>query len=152
MADFNNLPEFKTVPPSKRQAPGRIKNVPVRLYIERHQEHKDAMDYIAAIQKKYPRQGSKAIVRAILKYQDEVVEKKSPKRPKNFKELNNGGSRTKAKQIALRLAIDRFIEHRKAYRILDTEQRRHGQINDFVTHALLHYQKNHPIGGKTRGR
>jgi hypothetical protein len=151
MADFNQLPEFKTVPPSKRHAPGRIKNVPIRLYIERHQEHRDAMDYVALIQKKYPRQGSKAIVRAILKYQDEVVEKKSPTRPAGFKELNNGGSKTKAKQIALRLAIDRFIEHRKAYRILDSEQRRHGQINDFVVHALLYYQKKHPLGGRKHG-
>lgn len=134
--------------------------MPIRLYIERYAEHRAAFEYLANLQKKFPSQGSKTIVRAILKYRDEVEEPlgrwekdKRSRKPsgsslalKKFKEL--GGSKTKAKQVSLRLAIDRWAEHRAAFRFLNDYQKKSGQANDLIIRSILYYKKSYPVGRK----
>lgn len=66
--------DFQPVPPRQRHTPGRVRHVSVRLYIDKFIEHRQAYEFIRDIQETSG-EGNKTIVRALLHYQDQVIDK-----------------------------------------------------------------------------
>lgn len=153
--------EFRPVPASRRQSPGRVKAVPLRLYVERFKEHEQVMKFIEEVQSISPGEGSKTIVRSLIYYQKNIIEplnklEKEKGEPLAVSEIprelrvavreftpleTSKKANTKVKQLSLRLSIDKWIEHRQAYSFLQNMQKMYGHGNRTIIKALLVYEK-----------
>ena len=148
-------PSFANVPSSRRQSPGRVKSVPLRFYISYYKEHKQALEFISKVQKLNPGSGTRTIVRALIAYKDQVImpaqkakRNKDGALPKEYRiaetefEKLPSASKNKAKQISLKLSIDKWIEHRNAYNFLQKMQQLHGEGNKTIIRSLIYYEEN----------
>lgn len=153
--DTLDEPSFSNVPSDRRQSPGRVKSVPLRFYTAYYKEHKQALEFISKAQKLNPGSGTRTIVRALLTYKDQIIgpaatakRNKDGSLPKEYRiaetefEKVPKASKNKAKQISLKLAIDKWVEHRNAYNFLQKMQQLHGEGNKTIVRSLIYYEEN----------
>jgi hypothetical protein len=145
--------DFRPVPLADRQVPGRVKNIPARLYIDKFIEHKEAYNFLQEIQELHG-EGTKTVVRALLYYRDAVINKLAEIEGSDSEEEEklilvsrldfkpNSAGEDRIKHVSVRLYIDKFIEHREAYAFISEIQTNQGEGIKTLVRALLYYRDN----------
>lgn len=145
--------DFRPIPLDERHTPGRVKNLPARLYIDKFEEHRQAYNFLQQMQELHG-EGVKTIVRSLLYYRDTVIE---PMAKSDTLDLNNesflrarldfhpvaSGERHtpgRVRHVSVRLYIDKYIEHREAFEFIRDIQQQSGDGNKTIVRALLHYR------------
>ena len=145
--------DFRPVPSAQRQG-ARIKSVPARLYIDKFLEHRQAYEFIQEMQDLHG-EGTKTVVRSLLHYRDSVIRPLEEKQAAgeettqpelliaqlDFRPVPQGQRKgSRIKHVAVRLYIDKYIEHRQAYTFVQEMQDIHGEGNKTIVRALIHYR------------
>ena len=152
--------DFRPVPPEERESPGRVMSAPARLYIDKWVEHREACRFLQQQQDLYG-DGSRLLVRALIHYRDNVIiplerwrEQQATKRgpaviPPEllvaqlaFRPVPPGARENpgRIKSVSARLYIDKYIEHREAYEMLQEQQALRGEGLKTLIRALLYYR------------
>lgn len=148
--------DFRPVPEKARHKPGRVKNLPARLYIDKFQEHRQAYEFLQRMQELHG-EGVKTIVRSLIYYRDTVIVPMEESEKKGSLDLTNEtflrarldfqpvpqASRHtpgRVRHVSVRLYIDKYIEHREAFEFIRDIQESSGEGNKTIVRALLHYQ------------
>jgi hypothetical protein len=146
--------DFRPVPVIEREQPGRVKSVPARLYIDKYIEHREAYNFIQEMQDLHG-EGTKTVVRALLHYRDTIIvglEEFDDDRRRLPEALLIGqldfrpvppaerATQPRIKNVAVRMYIDKYIEHRWAYEFVKEQQDLHGEGNKIIVRALVHYR------------
>lgn len=150
--------EFTPVPAGRRKAaPGRVRSVPARLYVDKFVEHREAFEFLQEVQSRHGQgAGVRTLVRALLHYRDSVIAPLEAAReqangnplqlPAELQQalleftpiVGKRGNRVKG--ISARLYIDKYVEHREAAEFVQRQQRVHRDGNNTIVRALLHYR------------
>jgi len=155
--------EFSELPKHSRGS-ARVKNLQVRFYIDKFVEHESAFHFLADSKQTYG-EGPKTLIRALLFYEEDVVQRleaeraggRQPNTELRLAMLDFTPQRkrrtSRVKGVSARLYIDQISEHRRAYKFLQAQQSLHGDGNKTVIRALNHYKKKviDPLHRQTRG-
>lgn len=140
--------DFRPVPTSKRKRPARIKNVGVRLYIDRFEEYRKAYQIIQREQELHG-MGTKTLVKALLHYRDTVAEPLEAGENGELEKLAYGSftplpqvDDEQVKFISIRLYPDKWQEDREAFEFLQKQQDTFGEGQKTVVRALLLWEKD----------